>query len=283
MRHPRLLPAIALLLLFSCKQNTDTPPEALTEHMVLVEATDSAVENEIADSASVPEAALVLDTTDLSPEPDTPLKLLLEGSFHKQEVWAGADKKQWLGLFKEDGKYILRPTLIQVNIVEDPVTDSAGILSGREVVAADSNAIFLLTGLQPGKAGAVDTAVFATAILPANKELLYTFKGREYRISSYGDSTQAATGEYAYQNYGWKVSGTRNGKEIEQTLAEDEGFTESIYVLLWAGDLDQDGIPDLLIDLSNHYNVSSYTLFLSSKADRGKLYKKVAVFETTGC
>jgi hypothetical protein len=282
MPHPRLLPIFGLLLLFSCNQNTETSPEALTDHMMLVEAVDSAGEKEIADSASVPEAALVLDTTNLSPEPDTPLKLLLEGTFHKHEVWAGAEKKTWLGLFKEDGKYVLRPTTIQVNIVEDPVADSAGTLSGREV-AADSNAVFLLTGLQPNKTGEVDTAVFNRAILPANKELTYTLKGREYRISSYGDSTQAATGEYAYQNYGWKVSGTKNGKVIEQKLAEDDHLTESIYVLLWAGDLDHDGIPDLLIDTSNHYNVSSYTLFLSSKADRGKLYKKVAVFETVGC
>ncbi len=66
-------------------------------------------------------------------------------------------------------------------------------------------------------------------------------------------------------------------------MAENEQFDDSIYVLLWAGDIDRDGIPDLLIDTSNHYNISTIALFLSSKADKGKLYKKVAIFETIGC
>ncbi|GAB3539030.1 hypothetical protein GCM10027443_35080 [Pontibacter brevis] len=280
--HFRLLLCCSLLLLFSCQERkNETNTGTQTDH--------SGEEGNVgdlqkgADLAAVPQATLVLDTSGLSPEPDTPLKLLMEGTYHKNEVWRGAERKEWLGLYYETGKYLLRPTTVQVNTVEDPVGDNEGMLSGREVVAADSDAVLLLTGLHRYQKEQIDTAVFSRTTLPANKALTYTFKGKDYLIKSFGDSTQATSGEYSYRHYGWKVAGTKNGKRIEQLLAEDEAFDDSIYVLLWAGDLDNDGIPDLLLDLSNHYNVARYTLFLSSKAQREKLYEKVAVFEVVGC
>lgn len=282
MRKLLLLP---LALLFSCKQSTEkviySPP---TDHAVAIEA----------DETNAGEKGKVYvtyeaDTTSLAPEPATPLKLMLEGSFHKQEVWQDAEKKAWLGVFYENGRYFLRPTKLLVNPTYDPVFDSdqevdgRRIISGREVISQDSNTVFFLTGLHKYREGELDTVSFTRSIIPAHKTLAYTFNGKPYTIKAYGDSTLISGNEYSYRNYGWKVSGFKRGKRLEQTLAEDEQFNESIYTLLWAGDLDRDGIPDLLIDVSNHYNVSSIALFLSSMADRGKLYKKVAVFETIGC
>ena len=46
--------------------------------------------------------------------------------------------------------------------------------------------------------------------------------------------------------------------------------------LLWAGDLDRDGRLDLLLDLSEHYNMSLPTLFLSSAAADSDLVAPVA-------
>lgn len=282
MRKLLLLP---LILLLGCGQGTEnvinTPP---TDHAVAV-TTDELKK----DKAEKVYITYVADTTDLSPEPNTPLKILLEGSFHKNEVWKDAEKKQWLAVILEQGHYYLRPAGITVRPVYDPVLDSDKVvngkrmISGREVISQDSNTVFLLTGLPKFKAGEVDTAAFQKNIIYANKTLTYGFKGKEYYIKSYGDSVQQHNNEYRYQNYGWKVSGKKKGKWLEQKLVEHETFDDSIYMLLWAGDLDRDGIPDLLIDASNHYNVSSIVLYLSSMAEKGKLYKKVAVFETVGC
>lgn len=216
------------------------------------------------------------------PEPDTPLKLLLEGTYHKNEVWGGAEKEEWLGVYYEKEGYVLRPAELQVKIVKDPILDGESVLSGRQVTAADSNAMFFITGFDKAKMGKIDTAAFSSNTLPANKQLTYFFKGKEYKIIAYSDSAQADSVTYSYKNYGWKVVGSKNGRKIEQTLVEDQRFDDSIYVLLWAGDLDRDGIPDLLLDLSNHYNISRYALYLSSMAERGKLYKKVAEFKAVG-
>ncbi len=53
--------------------------------------------------------------------------------------------------------------------------------------------------------------------------------------------------------------------------------------LLWAGDLDRDGRLDLLLDLSEHYNMSQPTLFLSSAATVGELVASVVRLVMTGC
>ena len=54
-------------------------------------------------------------------------------------------------------------------------------------------------------------------------------------------------------------------------------------MILWAGDIDRDGRLDLLIDMSNHYNVSAPTLFLSSHAGKGQLVARVASLGLSGC
>ena len=48
-------------------------------------------------------------------------------------------------------------------------------------------------------------------------------------------------------------------------------------------DVNGDGKIDLLMNLSDHYNVNEMTLLLSLKRPRGSLVEKVAVFRTTGC
>lgn len=50
-----------------------------------------------------------------------------------------------------------------------------------------------------------------------------------------------------------------------------------------AGDLDGDRALDLLIDLTDHYNVSRPTLFLSRGRRAGTLLERVATHESVGC
>ncbi len=58
------------------------------------------------------------------------------------------------------------------------------------------------------------------------------------------------------------------------TLAWDDPH----FSLEWAGDLDQDGKPDLIMILTQKYSSLPTFLFLSSKADLGELLKRVAEY-----
>ncbi|HEY4555320.1 MAG TPA: hypothetical protein VIG68_02630, partial [Lysobacter sp.] len=53
---------------------------------------------------------------------------------------------------------------------------------------------------------------------------------------------------------------------------------------LWfAGDLDRDGHLDLILDATDHYNLSRPTLYLSTQAADGELVRRVAEHEAVGC
>ena len=50
------------------------------------------------------------------------------------------------------------------------------------------------------------------------------------------------------------------------------------FSLEWAGDLDQDGKPDLIMTLAQKYSSLPNVPFLSSKAGAGELVKQVAEY-----
>ncbi|WP_018478208.1 hypothetical protein [Pontibacter roseus] len=283
MRQPLLI--LSLLSLIACNTSTDKATENQTDHTHLLDST--AQEAETADTTTIPSDEelqdYTIDTTGLTPEPAAAVKILIEGRFHKHEVWQGAEHKQWMGLVYQDSTFQLLPAAVTVSPFFDPVLDSkaAKTMSGREVGGAIPGTLFFLTGMPQLKAGSIDTVGFSSSVVLPNTSLHLRFRDKTYTLEAKGDSVQEESSEsYSLKNYSWRISGTRNGRKISQELASDTDFESAIYVLLWAGDLDRDGIPDLLADLSNHYNASEVTLFLSSKADKGKLYKKVAAFRS---
>ncbi len=70
---------------------------------------------------------------------------------------------------------------------------------------------------------------------------------------------------------------------VRQSVADVTDRDAGHPAVLWAGDLDGDGRLDLVLDESDHYNVTVTALFLSSEAAPGALVRRVARHETTGC
>lgn len=280
-----LLLLFCVLSLAACNTTTDKATENKTDHTHLLDST-AGTTLESPDTTALPAddelQHYAVDTSDLRSEPNTAVKIFIEGRFHKQEVWQGAETKQWMGLVLEDSTFQLRPTRLQVYPFFDPIYDKGKqVKSGREVRGEHANTLFFVTGIDQLKAGPVDTVGYPGQVILPNTALNLRYKDKVYTLEASGDSVQQDGADaYALQNYSWTIKGTRNGKKISQELARDTDFESAIYVLLWVGDLDRDGIPDLLADLSNHYNTSKVALFLSSKADKGKLYKRVAVFKS---
>lgn len=281
----RILPVLFVSLgLIACNSSTEQSVPGQTDHTHLLETDSSRAESP--DTASLPTddelQHYTPDTTDLAPEPASAAKIMIEGRFHKHEVWQGSEHKPWLALVQDDSVFRLTHTKLHVQLYHDPVLDKGmQVKSGREVRGEQPNTLLFLTGIPKLKTGELDTVGYASQVILPNTELTLRYKGNSYTLAASGDSIQQeGAASYSVRNYSWTVSGTRNGRKITQQLATDTDFESAIYVLLWAGDLDRDGIPDLLADLSNHYNASKVTLFLSSLAEKGKLYKRVATFAT---
>ncbi|MBX0332887.1 hypothetical protein K3G39_06525 [Pontibacter sp. HSC-14F20] len=280
------IPAILFLALSmaACNNSPDQSQDNKTDHTHLLETDSSLVQ--APDSAKLPAddelQHYTPDTTNLSPEPGTTAKVMIEGRFHKHEVWQGAENKPWMALVQHDSVFRLQPSRLQVTTFFDPVFDKGRqVQSGREVRGEYPNTLLFVTGIAKLQTSEVDTVGYPSQVILPNTAIDLRYKGKTYTLAASGDSIrQADSASYAVENYKWIISGTKNGRRISQELASDENFESAIYVLLWVGDLDRDGIPDLLADLSNHFNASKVTLFLSSLAEKGKLYKKVADFKT---
>ena len=105
-----------------------------------------------------------------------------------------------------------------------------------------------------------------------------------------GEFTFTASGKLVKTEYGVTVEnyklileGFKNNQSIKQTIADIPFFDDKMVTFYWAGDLDQDGLPDFLIDLSHKYSYTMPTLFLSSKAGTNELVKNVAEGASFGC
>lgn len=60
------------------------------------------------------------------------------------------------------------------------------------------------------------------------------------------------------------------------SLAEIESTTSTNPKVIWAGDLNDDGLPDMILDLSDFYESQHLYFFLSDKNDPKKPLKKLA-------
>ena len=68
-----------------------------------------------------------------------------------------------------------------------------------------------------------------------------------------------------------------------QVIASAKDCNDAHPRLIWAGDLDGDGRLDLLVNASNHYNVSNRVLWVSRGTSQATIVRSVAKFYTSGC
>jgi len=64
---------------------------------------------------------------------------------------------------------------------------------------------------------------------------------------------------------------------------QDLGAVHGTAHLLWSGDLDGDGVTDLLLDETTEAGAARAKLWLSSEAEQAGLVAEAAVLQTTGC
>ena len=210
---------------------------------------------------------------------DQPEQILTVGVFHGDEVSA-VDGEEWNVLYSKNNRFFLNKTTIQLSLVEDPIMDDLGKKTGKKVsLNLDGQPILLLRNISNIIIGEVTTNINNKIQFLNEDSIRAKTKNNEYIISMHISNSKA---QLLFSD----------GK-INQILGEYSAFSinDSTYYfgddaspsLIWAGDLDRDNKLDLIMDLTDHYNVSEVTLFLSSYAIKGNLLKKVAVFRTVGC
>ncbi len=216
-------------------------------------------------------------------------ELLLPGDYHGDEVTA-RDREIWLTLVLDaDGHTRLEPRPIEIDAIHDAVLDELDAATGKRVGAGSDDALFHVRDLAGATAGEVVSAYIAGGeplIIDAHFDRGFQINGREAgRLQL--DCAAPAADATAHCELQLRID------ERSQTLAswQAQARTPGPWMLgndayphlRWAGDLDRDGRLDLLIDVSDHYNVSAPTLFLSSQAKAGELVGEAAVLRSVGC
>lgn len=206
-------------------------------------------------------------------------QLIETGEFHGDEIKAKSGERWW-GLFPEKEGLTLKPTTLQVTRVYDPIMDSerSRKWTGKKVsVRSRIEPVFLLKSSRKFRQGRVCTVFRSRKSLGNASTTPLPLADKNYELSVVSDDPNPT--DYL----GQKSKLILRVGTSQQTIASLEDHNDGGWILLWAGDIDEDDQLDLYMDLSDHYNVSNKILFLSSAADKGKLVKAVAKFSITGC
>ena len=212
-------------------------------------------------------ASVVQDSTRQQPivQVSDNVRFVFSGGF----VPSDFEMSDWTGIYVDENGMYCKPTQAKIKAVRDMWNDDEDNLDAT-IIDDESEipSVFLFSGITvPENFRVKSFNNIPNRILVGNSTKL-------------GDYILKADGEVTQENqlpltYRLTIMGSKNGKEIEQVIVNHEFLDDAMTAILWVGDLDGDGIPDMIIDMSPKYSYSTPSLFLSSQADDGDILKLV--------
>jgi hypothetical protein len=182
-----------------------------------------------------------------------------------------AEPRGWLGLFPEDGGFALRAVRLTTRAVELPCG------GGATEIRADrpGQPLFVVRALPGLRPGPVASYYRGERFLYPGE---YVSPGRVV-FQAYG-AAEPVTGNVLFTDYRLILRTPGRDQAIVRwpRLADD-----GLPAVLWSGDLDRDGRPDVFMSLKDHYASERWALFLSSTAPPDSLVARVGDFGAPGC
>ena len=209
------------------------------------------------------------------------ISILYVGDYMKGEIDINLMNKEWWGVFEDNKQSFIKKVEIKLEKIEPDIQYD---WEYRVSVENEKKCIFLVTGLNLS---------YKTFNHFTNQDVIrdsevYTFEFGPYHtfISSELESLNYI-GDVTRTDYSVFLNYERQDTLKTQELFIFPSYDSSLYLsLIWAGDLDNDGKTDFIIQiptLPNNEMGDSSGLFLSSKADSEELVKLVAYFISMGC
>jgi hypothetical protein len=209
------------------------------------------------------------------------------GVFHEDEVEPYSANYSWMGLFRTDSNYYIAPTRVKLSRDHDPVLDDeGGKKTGWTVKTTNKDsALYLISGLSYLQTRAIDTIPLVKYKLSPGDQIHFVYQGIKYTLYATGNRiTQNHKNEFTQlSDYHLYIKATTNGHNYDQELVFVNVFEDALTEILFAGDIDGDNRPDLILNTTNHYNVVRPTLYLSKPAQPGELLKVAGMFTMVGC
>lgn len=242
-------------------------------------------------SAWLTAVAIAVSITAPDPSAASDPQILLPGTYHAGEVVV-ENGSTWLAIVPRLGGGLrIEEATVAVESVHDPIIDNEGETTGLRVSAPSCmrTPLFLVRGADRIQTGFFDTSFAASHPLGINEPFPITvFSRRHYALVIECDPAAQVSAD-GFVECPLVLHHELSRQELTTFTVwappdEDPTFAgEAVPQLLWAGDIDRDGKLDLLLDLTNHSNVSEPTLFLSSDAGEEDLVAAFASLHLTGC
>jgi len=144
--------------------------------------------------------------------------------------------------------------------------------------AIDGEALLLLAG-EGFKSGRVETTWEQPRFLYPGETVPLRLGDRWFSLAAYG---RAVPGAHDTFMEGYRL--VLSHESTKDTIAAFQRFgLEGHPEIRWVGDLDRDGKPDLLADLTTHYAGNRLVLFLSHGAGPVHLVRVAGRLDLPGC
>lgn len=213
--------------------------------------------------------------------------IIQPGEYHNEEIPDEINTQNWLGIFNDNGNYSVKKTAVTITTVHDAIVDNTGENTGKKITATNPEKCYLLlNNILHLIERSVDTIVTKPFIVHPEKPFSFDFNNNNYSLSATAEEYNSLNPEenlFNAKDYKLYLEKTENGIKTKQLLLFEKFFDDKMIEILFIGDIDGDGIPDLLIDTSNHYNSSIPTLYLSKEVKKGNLLRIVSLHTSVGC
>ena len=192
-------------------------------------------------------------------------ELLLQGGPFEASALPLNPAGRWLALV-DGGESKLTPVTVTIEAALEECTETPGAARAVRLDGAEPLAMFRrVPGLRAG-------AVTSGRLEPARG-------WREPRSGDFGGKPFVLSEMHAGEGFQLRYSWGGRGGTVFVAEAEDEGHWD----LLWLGDLNRDGWPDLVLQADGKYSVRTTRLLLSRVRRGAWVVEEVAAFAVTAC
>lgn len=183
--------------------------------------------------------------------------------------------QSWSELYEKNGKFFLGKADYKITRGFDECSGDS-----TKTIETKNKTLILLEENQ-FKLGEIASVKFIKNKIWPTEKMNFRFNDIDYSLRAEGkvlSSEKVCTddGVELYQNVeNYKLYISENNGP-ENLFLQQESFNDTFVEILFIGDIDRDGKPDFLFGANRDYEEERVILYLSSKAETGKVVKKVS-------
>lgn len=257
--------------------NTELPNGTIEKDTVVFDL-EQTPSNDLTEAASDSTIQSGFNWEDELLKVETEISLFTIGSFGEIEEMPSAYRnKSWMGLYLSDSLATLKPVALKFEVEE--MQDCGDDVLVR--LADDGpTPYFLISGLDSITPG----VPYASSEIYEPIDFSHLKHPTIAYVFDWGETQKVNEYISEHRRVQWTVSRQTPTDTITQTLFEANNVPMDNHLNIdFMGDLDGDGIYDLIVDIATGYSYSMNVLFLSTYAEPGEILRPAAVFRTWGC